>query len=112
VIAEIISLPGYESQVSDLMDEEQRTAMEFFIACGPEDHPLIVGSGGFRKARWARPGRGKSAGVRVIYFFIAQPGQVFMASVYAKSRKQTLSAADRKVLAKIAGEIKKALKKE
>jgi hypothetical protein len=35
-----------------------------------------------------------------------------MASVYAKSRKQTLSAADRKVLAKIAGEIKKALKKE
>ncbi|HEX3743314.1 MAG TPA: type II toxin-antitoxin system RelE/ParE family toxin [Bryobacteraceae bacterium] len=92
------------------MDEEERAAMEFFVACGPEDHPVIAGSGGFRKARWARHGRGKSGGFRVIYFFIAPPGQVFMASVYAKSRKQTLSAADCNVLAKLAGEIKKTVK--
>jgi hypothetical protein len=75
VIAEIISLSGYESQVSALMDEEERAAMEFFIACGPEDHPVIAGSGGFRKARWARR-----------------------------------AAGDRNVLAKLAGQIKKALK--
>ncbi len=93
MIAEIISLPGYESQVSDLMDEEQRTAMEFFIACGPEDHPLIVGSGGFRKARWALPGRGKSAGVRVVYFFIAQPeASLHGVSVRQVSKADTLSS--------------------
>jgi hypothetical protein len=28
--------------------------MEFFIACAPEDHPVIPGAGGFRKARWTR----------------------------------------------------------
>jgi hypothetical protein len=54
VIAEIVSLSGYESQVSALLDEEERMAMEFYIACAPEDHPVIPGAGGFRKVRWAR----------------------------------------------------------
>src|ERR1039458_4899697 len=59
-----MSLSAYESQVSALLNEEERIAMEFFIACAPEDHPVIPGTGGFRKARWAQLGRGKSGGVR------------------------------------------------
>ncbi len=85
-------------------------AMEFFIACAPEDHPVIPGSGGFRKARWGRRGMGKSGGFRVIYFFLAEPGRIYMAAIYAKSRKETLSAADQKVLAKLAAQIKKVAK--
>lgn len=41
VIAEIVSLLRYESQVAALMDEEERVEMEFFIACDPEVHPVI-----------------------------------------------------------------------
>ena len=110
VIAEIVSLSGYESQVSALLNEEERMAMEFFIACGPEDHPVIPGAGGFRKARWARRGQGKSGGFRVIYYFLIEPGQIFMAAIYAKSRKETLSGDDQNVLAKLATQIKKAAK--
>ena len=76
MIAEIVSLSAYESQVSDLLNEDERMAMEFYIACAPEDHPVIPGSGGFRKARWARPGKGKSGGFRVIYFFLSAPGRI------------------------------------
>jgi len=108
MIAEIVSLSGYESQVAALLTEEERLAIEFFIACAPEDHPVIPGTGGFRKARWSRGGKGKSGGVRVIYFFLAGPGRIYMASIYAKSRKATLSAADQKVLASLAAQIKKA----
>jgi hypothetical protein len=110
VIAEIVSLSGYESQVSALLNEEERSAMEFFIACAPEDHPVMPGAGGFRKARWARRGRGKSGGLRVIYFFLAEPGRIYMAGIYAKSRKVTLSEADQNVLVKIAAQIKRAAK--
>jgi hypothetical protein len=110
VIAEIVSLSRYESQVSALLDEEERAAMEFYLACAPEDHPVIPGTGGFRKARWARRGQGKSGGFRVVYFFIAEPGRIYLASIYAKSRKQTLSAADRNVFAKLAAHIKGAMK--
>jgi len=82
--------------------------MEFFIVCAPENHPVIPGAGGFRKARWARRGKGKSGGVRVVYFFVAKPGRIYMAAIYAKSRQETLSAADQNVLAKLAAQIKKA----
>ena len=83
-------------------------AMEFYVACAPEAHPVIPGAGGFRKARWARPGKGKSGGFRVVYFFLAEPGRIYLAAIYAKSRKETLSAADRNVLAKLAASIKNA----
>jgi len=110
VIAEVVSLSAYESQVSVLLTEDERMAMEFFIACAPENHPVIPGAGGFRKARWALRGRGKSGGVRVIYFFLAEPGRIYMAAIYAKSRQATLSAADQNVLARLAAQIKKAAK--
>ena len=110
MIAEIVGLSAYESQVSRLLDEDERVAMEFYVACAPEDHPVIPGSGGFPKARWARRGKGKSGGVRVIYFFAPEPGQIFMAAIYAKSRMENLSAADRNVLATLAARIKKAIK--
>jgi hypothetical protein len=108
VIAEIVSLSGYESQASALLSENERMAMEFHIACAPEDHPIIPGAGGFRKARWARRGKGKSGGVRVVYYFLAAPGRIYMATIYAKTRKATLSAADRHALARLAAQIKKA----
>jgi hypothetical protein len=44
---------GYESQASALPSEDERVAMEFHIACAPEEHPVIPGTGGFRKARGA-----------------------------------------------------------
>jgi hypothetical protein len=110
VIAEIVSLPGYESQVSALLNEDERMAMEFYVACAPEGHPVIPGAGGFRKARWARQGRGKSGGFRVVYFFLAEPGRIYMAAIYAKSRMESLSTADQNVLARLAAQIKKAAK--
>ena len=37
-----------------------------FIAASPDAGDLMVGAGGCRKLRWAKAGRGKSGGVRVI----------------------------------------------
>jgi mRNA-degrading endonuclease RelE of RelBE toxin-antitoxin system len=112
VIAEIVSLSAYEAQAAALLSTDERMEMEFFIACGPEDHPVMPGAGGFRKARWSRRGQGKSGGYRVIYFFLTPPGRIYMAAIYAKSRKGTLSAADLNALATLAAKIKKASKEE
>ena len=98
--------------MSAFLSEEEQIAMEFFIACAPENHPMIPGTGGFRKARWARSGKGKSGGFRVIYFFVARPGRIYLAAIYAKSRKDTLSASDQSVLAKLAAQIKKTGREE
>ena len=68
------------------------------IAGEPERHPLIPGTDGFRKARWRRPGGGKSGGVRVIYYFMLRPDVVFLAD---------LTHAERNQLQKIASEIQR-----
>ena len=36
-------------------------AMEFYIACAPEDHPVVTGSGGFRRLAGLDEARGKVA---------------------------------------------------
>ena len=107
MFADVVSLGRYETQVAILMDEEERIAMEFFIASAPDDHPVIPGAGGFRKARWARLGQGKSGGYRVIYFYVSPPGKVYMAAIYAKSRQANLSSAERNALSGLAKAIKK-----
>ena len=57
-----------------------------------------------------RRGQGNSGGFRVVYFFVTPPGRIYLASIYAKSRKQNLSAADQNVLSNIAGAIKKEIR--
>ena len=81
--------------------------LEESIAAEPERHPLIPGTGGFRKARWRRPGVGKSGGVRVIYYFMVRPDLVFLADIYAKNEKENLTHAERNQLKKIASEIQR-----
>jgi hypothetical protein len=46
----------------------------------------------------------------VVYFFPVRPGRVYRATIYAKAKKDTLSAADQNVLARLGAEIKKTAK--
>lgn len=64
----------------------------------PEAGALIVGTGGARKVRWAVKGRGKSGGVRVIYYYATAKGVILMLTVYAKSEQDTLTDAQKKSL--------------
>jgi mRNA-degrading endonuclease RelE of RelBE toxin-antitoxin system len=97
--------PRYQRNAERLLDAKEQDEMERHIADGPERHPLISGGSGMRKARWARPGRGKSGGVRVIYYFAA-PDAVYFIDLYAKNEKENISAAEKKALAKILRPIK------
>ena len=56
---------------------------------------VIAGTGGARKARIARGGRGKSGGARVIYFVLTARGTLYLLDIYAKSAKEDLTDADK-----------------
>jgi hypothetical protein len=88
-----------------LLGDEQ-DAMESFIAADPERHPVIAGTGGVRKARWGRPGGGKSGGVRVIYYFAPVPDAVYFLAIYPKNEQENLSNADKKIIRQIVEAIK------
>ncbi|MDP4026529.1 hypothetical protein Q8W71_28330 [Methylobacterium sp. NEAU 140] len=72
--------------------------IEAAILADPRAHPMIRGLRGARKARFARPGRGKSGGGRVIYYVTLGDGLLAMLAAYAKTEKADLTAADRKAI--------------
>ncbi|HEX9906494.1 MAG TPA: type II toxin-antitoxin system RelE/ParE family toxin [Propylenella sp.] len=59
---------------------------------------------GVRKARFARPGTGKSSGGRVIYYLGVSAHSLFMMTAFPKSERDDLSPEQRKaILAVIEG---------
>ena len=82
VIAEIVSLSGYESQVSALLSEEERMAMEFFIASAPEDHPVIPWHRRLSQSSLGPTRQGEERPVFVWCIFSwFEPGRTYMAAI-------------------------------
>ena len=59
---------------------------------------LIKESGGLRKVRWSMEGRGKSGGVRAIYYWVTRDDQIYMLYVYPKGKQDNLTKAQVKQL--------------
>ena len=95
-VMRIFTTASYEKSVKRLLKSEEQDAMENAIAADPQAHPVISGTGGIRKARWAREGGGKSGGLRVIYYYLAAGGEVHFLFVYGKNDQADLTADQRK----------------
>ena len=52
-----------------------------------------------RKLRWGRDSRGKSGGVRVIYYFHSDAMPLYLLTMFAKNERANLSKAERNALA-------------
>jgi mRNA-degrading endonuclease RelE of RelBE toxin-antitoxin system len=84
-----------------LSDEEYRQFQAYLMA-QPEAGALIRGSGGIRKVRWGARGRGKSGGLRVIYYWASGAAQIYLLTVYGKSERSDI---DQATLRQIAGKL-------
>ena len=65
------------------------------IAANPLAGDLIPGTGGARKLRFARQGRGKSGGYRTIHYFGGEDVPVFLLALVAKSQRTDLAQKER-----------------
>ena len=62
---------------------------------------LMEGTGGVRKLRWGRGGRGKSGGVRVIYYFHSEGIPLYLLTLFAKNERANISKSQRNELAEL-----------
>jgi hypothetical protein len=92
---EFVETPTFTRQVTQLMTDDEYRAMQNMLVADPTRGDLIQGGGGIRKLRHAVQGRGKSGGVRAIYYWLKDDHLIYMLVVYPKSSKDNLS--DREV---------------
>jgi len=97
----IAEVPEYIRQAEKLMTVEERQDIVSYLAAHPKSGDLIEGAGGIRKIRWGRGGRGKSGGVRVIYYYHSELMPLYLLTLFAKNEQANLSKADRNDLAKL-----------
>ena len=98
----VVETRAFSSAAKDRMRPEEIDALIGLLAASPEAGDIIQGTGGIRKVRFALQGRGKSKGVRVVYYFHNDTMPVFLLTVFAKNEKDNLSMAERNALAKVA----------
>ena len=92
---EVVAPRGYDRRAAKLFTPGERAAAELEIALEPTAWPVIQGTGGARKARAARGGRGKSGGARIIYYVVTRRGVLYLLDVFAKSAKEDLTDAEK-----------------
>lgn len=80
------------------LTDEDLYDLQIFLCENPEAGDVMQGTGGIRKVRFALPGRGKSAGARVIYLDIVAAEKIYLLSVFAKNEKSNLTKAERNEL--------------
>jgi hypothetical protein len=89
----------YLRRADKLLSHGERGDVVDYLAAHPKAGDLMQGTGGVRKLRWARAGRGKSGGVRVIYYFHSEAMPLYLLTVFAKNERANLTKAERNELA-------------
>ncbi|MDY5123032.1 MAG: type II toxin-antitoxin system RelE/ParE family toxin [Treponema sp.] len=90
-----------------LLDEDL-LALQIMLLKNPESGPVMEGTGGIRKVRFALENRGKSGSVRVCYTDFAEYEVTYLITAFTKNEQANLSDEEKNVLKKLV----KALKDE
>ncbi|OGT84115.1 MAG: addiction module toxin RelE [Gammaproteobacteria bacterium RIFCSPLOWO2_12_FULL_52_10] len=89
----------FQRKVARLLSEHEREDLVTYLAEYPNTGIIMEETGGIRKLRWARSGRGKSGGLRVIYYFHDESMPLYLLTVFGKNEKANLSKEERNSLA-------------
>ena len=73
------------------LDAERYRQLQIALLLRPEQGPVIKGSGGLRKIRWATSGGGKRGGLRVISYWASGEQAFYMVYAYTKAEQGDLT---------------------
>ena len=80
------------------MTEEERFAAVDHVSEHPDAGDLVEGSGGARKVRIPKQGKGKSGGYRVITYYVGPDAPVFLITVISKGQQANLTENQKKAV--------------
>ena len=95
-----VETPVFTAAIQRHLDDERYRQLQIALMLRPEQGPVISGSGGLRKVRWATAGAGKRGGLRVIYYWAPSDRVFYMLYVYTKSAQGDLTPAQTRQLSR------------
>lgn len=89
------------------MSDEKLQELVDWLVLNPQAGVVISGTGGIRKLRWqtGKDNKGKSGGVRVLYYYENNMLVVLLITLYRKSDKENIDANEKACLKKMLPEL-------
>ena len=96
----LVPIGTFEEKARKLIGNAGFDDLLEFLARRPKAGRIIQGTGGLRKVRFAQPGKGKSGGARVIYYYHNDTRPILLLLIYAKADHDNLTDAQKAQLKK------------
>lgn len=109
-LVSVVETTAFARRAEKLLAPDEKNELITFLAESPEAGDEIPGTGGVRKVRFAAKGKGKSGGVRVIYYYFDQGNPLYAVFIYGKGEQANLTPDQTKAVAGFAAGIKAAAK--
>ena len=106
----VVETSAFARRAEKLLSIEEHEELVFYLALHPQSGDEIPGTGGVRKMRFAARGKGKSGGVRVIYYFFDEVNPLYAIDLYGKNEQVNLTPEQKKDVAAFAATLKAAAK--
>lgn len=90
---------AFTRDVLSLLSEEGYFKFQDYLLDNYSLGDVIPGGSGLRKIRWRIEGKGKSGGVRIIYYFASLKGYIYLMAIYGKNQQSDLDKDQLKTLA-------------
>lgn len=102
----VVETSTFVRRAQKLLTDEEHDNLLLYLSMYHKVGDEIPGTGGVRKLRYAVQGKGKSGGVRVIYYFFDEVNPVLALLLYGKNEKENLTPAEKKLAASLAAAMK------
>ena len=99
-----VETPVFTTAIQRHLDDERYRQLQIALMLRPEQGPIIQGSGGLRKVRWATTGAGKRGGLRVIYYWVPVEQVFYMLYIFSKTEQGDLTPTQIRTLGRLVRE--------
>jgi hypothetical protein len=107
-IVTVVETNAFLRRAEKLLTQEEHEELVFYLASHPDEGDEVPGTGGVRKLRFAAKGRGKSGGVRAIYYFFDKENPLYALFLYGKNEQANFTPEQKKEMTAFAAVIKRA----
>ena len=104
----VVETSAFTRRAEALLSTQEHEDLIYYLARYREAGDEIPGTGGVRKLRFRAFGRGKSGGVRAIYYFYDETTPLYAIFLYGKNEQTDLTPKQKKDVTEFAAVIKTA----